>query len=174
MPSPSSTGPVPARITEAFARFAQAIAAKENIPTPALHYRAAASEHLPDGALVTLWVGTAEGVKSRFFHVDVAAADGQSATGHGACGVPDNHVSLSRAGSLVVGSVGTYAADTVRVSTSHGTATLQVTDGYFLIPPHLAAEHDLRHTVTLLRSTGTILGQITDLPAPGTAVPARP
>ena len=174
MPSPSSTGPVPARITEAFERFAQAIAAKESIPTPALHYRAAASEHLPDGAQVTLWVGTAEGIKSRCFHVDVAAADGQSATGYGACGFSDNHVSLSRAGSLVVGSVGTYPADTVRVSTSHGTAIVQVTIGYFLIPPHLTAEDDLRHTVTLLRSTGTILGQITDLPAPGSAVPARP
>lgn len=174
MTSPLSTQPVPARITEAFARFAQAIAAKESIPTPAWHYRAAASEHLPDGALVTLWVGAAEGVKSRCFHVDVAAADGQSATGHGACGAPDNHVSLSRAGSLVVGSVGIHRADTVRVTTSHGTATLQVTADYFLIPPHLSPEHDVRHTVALLRSTGTVLGQVTGLPVPGSAVPAKP
>ena len=104
----------------------------------------------------------------------MAAPDGQSAAGHGACGVPDNHVSLSRAGSLVVGSVGIHAADTVRLTTSHGTATRQVTADYFLIPPHLTAEHDLRYTVTLLRSTGTVLSQITDLPAPGSAVPARP
>jgi len=174
MTSPSSIQPVPGRITEAFARFAQAIAAKESIPTPTLHYRAAASERLPDGALVTLWVGAAEGVKSRCFHVDVAAADGQSATGHGACGAPDNHVSLSRAGSLVVGSVGIHRADTVRVTTLHGTATLQVTAGYFLIPPHLSPEHDVRHTVTLLRSNGTVLGQITDVSAPGSVVPAKP
>lgn len=79
MTSPSSTQPAPARITEAFGRFAQAIAAKESIPTPTLHYRAVASEHLPDGTLVTLWAGTAEGIKSRCFHVDVAATDGQSA-----------------------------------------------------------------------------------------------
>src|SRR5581483_1706236 len=162
------------RITEAFARFAQAIAAKESVPIPALHYRAAASEHLPDGTLVTLWVGAVEGVKSRCFHVDVAPVDGQSATGHGACGAPDNHVSLSRAGSLVVGSVGIHRADTVRVTTPHGTTTLDVTAGYFLIPPHLSPEHDVRHTVTLLRSNGTVLGQISGVPAPGSAVPAKP
>lgn len=173
MTSPSSIQPVPGRITEAFARFAQAIAAKESIPIPTLHYRAAASERLPDGALVTLWVGTGEGVKSHCFHVDVAAADGQSTTGHGACGVPDNYVSLSRAGSLVVGSVGIHRADSVRVTTLHGTATLEVTAGYFLISPHLTPDNT-RHAVTLLRSDGTVLGQITDMPAPGSAVPAKP
>ncbi len=174
MTSPSSIQPVPARITEAFARFVQAITAKESIPTPTLHYRAAASERLPDGALVTLWVGAADGVRSRCFHVDVAAADGQSATGHGACGAPDNHVSLSRAGSLVVGSVGLHGADTVRVTTLHGTAALEVAAGYFLIPPHLTPGHDMRHTITLLRSTGTVLGHVVDLPAPGSTTPAGP
>ena len=171
MTSPSSAQPVPARVTEAFARFAQAIAAKERIAVPALDYRAAATAYLPDGALVTLWVGTAEGIRSRCYHVDVAATDGQSTVGHGACGGAENLVSLGRAGSLVVGSVGTYPADTVRVTTPYGTATVDVTAGYFLIPPHLTPEHDVRHTMILLRSTGALLGQVTDLPAPGSAVP---
>jgi hypothetical protein len=174
MTSSSSTQPVPARVAKAFARFAQAIAAKESIPAPTLDYRAAASAHLPDGALATLWVGTAEGVRSRCYHLDVAATDSQSTTGYGACGGPDNLVSLGRAGSLVVGSVGTRPVDTVRVTTPHGTATLEVTAGYFLVPPHLTPEHDVRHTVTLLRSTGAILGQVTDLPAPGSANPTNP
>lgn len=173
MATPSSIQPVPARVTDAFAQFAQAVAAKESIPTPTLDYRAAASAHLPDGALATLWVGTAESARTRCYHLDVAATDGQSATGTGACQGPDNHVSLDRAGSLVVGSVGTHPVDTVRVTTPHGTATVEVTAGYFLIPPHLTPEHDVRHTVTLLRPTGAILGQVTDLPAPGSAVPAK-
>lgn len=174
MTSPSSTQPTPARITEAFARFAQHIATKESIPAPALHYRAAASERLSDGSVATLWVGTAEGVKSRCYHLDVAATDGKSTTGTGGCSGPSNYVALRRSGSLVVGSVDTHPVDTVRVTTPHGTATLQVTAGYFLIPSHLSPEHDVRHTVTLLGSTGTILGQVTDLPAPGRAVPAKP
>lgn len=124
--------------------------------------------------MATLWVGTAEGVKSRCYHLDVAETDGKSTTGVGGCSGPSNYVTLGRSGSLVVGSVGTHPADTVRVTTPHGTATLQVTAGYFLIPPHLTAEHDVRHAVTLLRSTGTVLGQVTDLAAPGSAVPAEP
>ncbi len=174
MTSPLSAQPVPSRIAEAFARFAQDIAAKERIPVPTLDYRAAATAHLPDGALVTLWVGTAEGIKSRCYHLDVAATDSLSTNGHGACGWAKSLVSLNRAGSLVVGSVGTYPADTVRVTNQHGTATLDVTFGYFLIPPHLTPEHDVRHTVILLRSAGGVLGQVTDLSAPGSAVPTKP
>jgi type 1 fimbria pilin len=174
MTSPSSTPPIPARISEAFAQFAQHIAAKESIPAPTLHCRVAASERLPDGSVATLWVGTADGVKSRCYHLDVAAADGKSATGIGGCSGPGNYVTLGRSGSLVFGSVGTHPADTVRVTTPHGTATLQLTAGYFLVPPHLSAEHDVRTTVTLLGSTGTVLDQVTDLPAPGRAVPAKP
>lgn len=174
MTSPSGIQPIPARITEAFARFAQAIAAKESIPAPALHYRAAASTYLSDGSVATLWVGMAEGVKSRCYHLDVAATDGKSTTGTGGCSGPSDRVSLGRSGSLVFGSVGTHPADTVRITTPHGNATLQVTAGYFLVPPHLSAEPDVRHTVTLLRSTGTVIGQVTDLPAPGSAVPAKP
>ena len=174
MTSPSSIQPTPARITEAFARFAQHIAAKESITAPALNYRAAASERLSDGSVATLWVGTAEGVKSRCYHLDVAETDGKSTTGVGGCSGPSNYVTLGRSGSLVFGSVGTQPVDTVRVTTLHGTATLEVTAGYFLVPPHLSPEHDVRHTVILLRSNGTILGQVTDLPAPGRAVPTKP
>jgi len=173
MTSPSSIQPVPARITEAFARFAQAISAKESVPAPALHYRAAASERLSDGSVATLWVGTAEGVKSRCYHLDVAETDGKSTTGVGGCSGPSNHVTLFRSGSLVFGSVGTHPADTVRVTTPHGTATLQVTASYFLIPPHLTPD-DVRHTVALLQSNGTVLGQITDMPAPGSAILTKP
>lgn len=174
MTSSSSAQPVPARITEAFERFAESIALKEGISVPVLDYRAAATEQLPDGVVVTLWVGTADGVRSRCYHVDVAAADGTTTTGHGGCGIGGNAVSLGRAGSLVVGSVGTLPVDTVRVTTPHGTAALDVTAGYFLIPPRLAPEHDVRHTVILIGSTGAVLGQVTDLLAPGSAVPAQP
>ena len=55
-----------------------------------------------------------------------------------------------------------------------GSPTVPSPAGYFLVAPHLSPEHDVRHTVTLLRSTGTVLSQITDVPAPESAVPAQP
>ena len=170
MTSPSDTQPVPARVTEVFARFAQDIAAKEAIPTPTLQCRAAATEELSDGAPVTLWV--AEHTRSRCYHVDMTREGGERKAGAGACGEPGDRVSLSRNGTVVVGSVGTYPAESVNVTTPHGEAILKVTAGYFLIPPYLSPETDVRHSLTLIGSAGNIIGRVTNLPAPGRANPS--
>ncbi|HEV2635000.1 MAG TPA: hypothetical protein VGX23_07620 [Actinocrinis sp.] len=169
MTSPSDTQPVPARVTEVFARFAQDIAAKEAIPTPTLLCRAAATEELPDGSPVTLWV--AEHTKSRCYLVETVRPDGERRTVASFCGEPGDRVSLSRAGTIVIGSVGVYPAESVNVTTPHGEAILTVAAGYFLIPPHLSPETDVRHSVTLTGAAGNILGRVVNLPAPGRANP---
>jgi hypothetical protein len=163
----SDTQPIPARVNEIFARFAQDIAAKDAIPTPALHLRAAATEELSDGSQATLWV--AEHTKSRCYHVDVERAGGEHRTGAGACGEPGERVWLSRTGAIVVGSVGTCPAETVSVTTPHGEAILTVNAGYFLIPPHLTPATGVRHTLILIGAAGEILGKVANLPAPGRA-----
>jgi hypothetical protein len=170
---PSSMQPLPARVAEAFARFAQAIAAKEGIPAPVLDCRAAAHAQLPDGAVATLWVGASKHARSRCYHLEVSSPGSDQATGTGACSAPDNHVSLGRTGSIVVGSVGMHPAATVCITTARGAATVETAAGYFLVPPHLTLDRDTLHTVTLIHSTGTVLGQVTDLPAPGSDTPVR-
>jgi hypothetical protein len=168
MPSQPAT---PGRVAEAFAQFAQSIAAKERIAVPELDCRVAASAALPDGAVATLWVATAQSARSRCYHVDVTADAGHSATGTGACTVPDERISLNRAGSLVVGSVGSNPAASVRVTTQQGTATLPVTAGYFLVPPDLTAEPDARHDLALMDSAGAVTAEATELAAPGATLP---
>jgi hypothetical protein len=160
-------------VTEAFARFAVAIAAKEHISHPQLDHRVAASAGLPDGAVATLWVASSTTARSRCYHLDVTAPDGYSANGSGACQAPDEKVTLNRAGVLIVGSVGTQPATSVRVSGRSGIATLPVTAGYFLVPPTLSPGLDESYSVTLVGSDGTMLGEVADLHAPGGAVPTR-
>ncbi|WP_034264089.1 hypothetical protein [Actinospica robiniae] len=171
MTIPPSPPPASHRVTEAFAGFAQSTAAKEGIAPPTFSYQAAASASLPDGAIATLWVGTAEGVRSRCYHVDVIGPDGQSAAGFGACAAPGNHISLGRAGSLVIGSVGTHTAASVRVVTEHGEAVVPVTEGYFMVPPHLTSNHRVLHAVHMIGPAGEHLGAVSDLIAPGSGQP---
>jgi hypothetical protein len=173
MPLPPSQPAAPQRVTNAFAQFAQSIAAKERIAVPELDYHIAASAALPDGAVATLWVATAQSARSRCYHVDVTSDAGHSATGTGACAQPDGRVSLNRAGSLVVGSVGSNPATSVRVTTPHGTVTLPVTAGYFLVPPDLTVDPDTSHHLALLDSTGSVTAEAAELTAPGSIVPSR-
>ncbi len=103
--------------------------------------------------------------------MDVIGPDGQSAAGFGACAEPGNHISLGRAGSLVIGSVGTHIAASVRVVTEQCEAVATVTDGYFMVPPHLTPNPHVLHAVHMIGTDGEHLGAVTELTAPGSALP---
>jgi hypothetical protein len=171
MTSPSNSQTAPEHVVEAFARHAQAIAAKEHIPEPCLDYHVADSASLTDGATATLWVATAEAVRSTCYHVAVTAPNTQRTTGFGACTAPGEQLSLDRAGSIVVGSVGKNPAATVKLTTVHGSATVSVDTGYFLVPPALTPDRGVLHAAQMLGAAGQEIGHVTDLPAPGSAQP---
>lgn len=164
----------PTHVAEAFAHYARFIAAKEQIPLPRLGYHVATGVALPGGATATLWVAAAETAKSTCYHMAVSRAGSQNAMGTGACGTPDDQLSLDRTGALVVGSVGNHPAETVRLTTAHGEATVIVDTGYFLVPPELTPEPGVLHTVEMFGLAGEMIGRVTDVRAPGSAPLVKP
>ena len=170
----SNNQTVPGHVAEAFARYARFIALKAHTSVPHLDYHVAASVTLPNGATATLWVATAETTGATCYHLDVSRPGTGSATGSGACGTPDDRLSLDRAGALVIGSVGRHPAAAVRITTVHGRATADVDTGYFLIPPALTPQPGVLHTVQMLGPAGETIGHVTGLPAPGSAPPSTP
>jgi hypothetical protein len=147
-----------ARVAAAFEDHAEAAARKEGRPTGSVSmpYLLAGEDRLLGGAGVTsLWVSDpAAESRSRCFYLDVEYAAGEFG-GSAACGSvesSDRSVHLSGDAESLIGQVGGWPAESVRIEVvdSYGrlTAQVPVVGGYFLVPtaltPHSGAGSQLR------------------------------
>lgn len=163
-------------VTNAFDDFAGRSGEKAGggSPIPPDHVRTDATD-LPDGSRVALWVTDPAEVSptaNRCFFLETRTADGHRG-GVGACGMPDNTITLNRLAGVVVGSVGTWPAHSVSVTAGGETASLvPVTGGYFLVPASLFGNVRTKYSISLLDAAGQPVGVVDSVPAPGTAKPA--
>ncbi|MBB5868203.1 hypothetical protein F4553_001582 [Allocatelliglobosispora scoriae] len=163
------------RVRQAFQRLGTEIAAKDGLPTGPTGYLRAGMNTLPSGTELTLWVsdpGDPVKARSRCFYLDEQHRDGV-VSGYTGCGVPGREVSLSGDTATLVGSTGTWGATAVKIE-GNGTSTeVPVTAGYFLVPSTFTKEVDVPLTLTLL-DEAKVLGTVTELMPPGSAVPQPP
>lgn len=162
------------RVNAAFAGDAEAIQQKEGVPSAPTAHRLVGTAELADRTQVSLWVsdpGADTGIRSSCWYLDVETPS-RGAGGTGSCGMPTTTVVLNRQDEIVIGSVGTWKAPSVRVETPVATAELPVTGSYFLVPPSVAGTAQSTFTITLLDASAQPIGVVRGLTAPGTATPA--
>ena len=99
------------RVQQAFHRMSVDVAQKDGVTSVKLTPLRAGSASFPDGTTASL-----------------------STSGRSGRSGPGKNVSLSRNGSIVIGDIETWPAQTVQVSVNGITAQPSVTSGYFIVP----------------------------------------
>ena len=161
------------RVQQAFHRMSVDVAQKDGVTSVELTPVRAGGASFPDGTTASLWVTgpTPTGIHSRCFYVDITVTGSLSTFGRSGCGGPGKNVSLSRDGSIVIGDIETWPAQTVQVSANGITAQPPVTSGYFIVPSELSTNPKAKFTIELMDGVGKSLGTVTDLLASASATP---
>ena len=161
------------RVQRAFQRMSVDVAIKDHVPSVKLVPVHLGVESYSDGTSASVWVTgpTPEGILSRCFYIDITGNGSASQFGQSACGGPGGIVALDRFGPIVVGDIGTLPAVNVFVNFTDLSIQVPVTSGYFLVPSAVSANPNAKFTITLMGRAGKPIGMVTDLTAPGSAIP---
>lgn len=156
------------RVQRAFHQMADKVSKNETTPTPWLTPVSAGEAVYPDGSKASLWVPKPSilGNRANCFYVDKPTKNGATGFFYFGCTPAKVPVILARQGSVVVGFVSMPRATYAKVSTSHLTEVMPVTNGYFLLPAALSLDPSAKFTITFTEP-GQATCTVKDLVAPG-------